>query len=93
MAIKWKSTEKKGGDLFRGAVSWLCFLLLLCLCTSGAFLLITVALDPSLAASIGDAVVRVTYGDYPRWVPVAGGCLVLFFGSSFTLFRLLVGLC
>ena len=85
MAIKWKSTEKKGGDLFRGAVSWLCFLLLLCLCTSGAFLLITVALDPSLAASIGDAVVRVTYGDYPRWVPVAGGCLVLFFAGLLAL--------
>ena len=60
MAIKWKSTEKKGGDLFRGALSWLCFLILLCAFTSGAFLLITVALDPSLAASIGDAVVRVT---------------------------------
>ena len=85
MAIKWKSTEKKGGDLFRGAVSWLCFLLLLCLCTSGAFLLVTVALDPSLAASIGDAVVRVTYGDYPRWVPVAGGCLVLFFAGLLAL--------
>ena len=85
MAIKWKSTEKKGGDLFRGAVSWLCFLLLLCAFTSGAFLLITVALDPSLAASIGDAVVRVTYGDYPRWVPVAGGCLVLFFAGLLAL--------
>lgn len=85
MAIKWKSTEKKGGDLFRGAVSWLCFLLLLCVFTSGAFLLITVALDPSLAASIGDAVVRVTYGDYPRWVPVAGGCLVLFFAGLLAL--------
>ena len=85
MAIKWKSTEKKGGDLFRGAVSWLCFLLLLCTFTSGAFLLITVALDPSLAASIGDAVVRATYGDYPRWVPVAGGCLVLFFAGLLAL--------
>ena len=85
MAIKWKSTEKKGGDLFRGAVSWLCFLILLCTFTSGAFLLITVALDPSLAASIGDAVVRATYGDYPRWVPVAGGCLVLFFAGLLAL--------
>ena len=85
MAIKWKSTEKKGGDLFRGALSWLCFLILLCTFTSGAFLLVTVALDPSLAASIGDAVVRATYGEYPRWVPVAGGCLVLFFAGLLAL--------
>ena len=52
MAIKWKSTEKKGGDLFRGALSWLCFLILLCTFTSGAFLLVSVALDPSLGACI-----------------------------------------
>ena len=85
MAIKWKSTEKKGGDLFRGALSWLCFLILLCAGTSGAFLLVTVALDPLLAASIGDAVVRVTYGDYPRWLPVAGVSLTLLFAGLLAL--------
>ena len=58
-------------DVFKGAISWISFLLLLCGLTTGLLFLLFIALDPQLAGGLGEAIVNLTYGDYPRWLPVA----------------------
>ncbi len=77
MGTNLKSTE---ASAFKGAVSWLCFLALLCGVTVGLFSLLLVALDPYLAESIWNIAIHVSYGDFPEWLPVAGVCVVMFLG-------------
>ena len=79
MGTNSKSTEQKSGDVFRGAISWLCFLILLCGATAGMMLLIFVSLDPNLASSIGKSIEKVI-GDQsrPDWLPVATASIILF---------------
>ena len=86
LAIKWKSTEKKGGDLFRGAVSWLCFLILLCTFTSGGLpagspLPWTRRWPPASGTLWCGPPMGTTPGGC-RW---RGGCLVLFFAGLLAL--------
>ena len=71
MDTNLKSTESKGTDVFKGAISWICSLLLLCGLTTGLLVLLFIALDPQLAGGLGEAFINLTYGEYPRWLPVA----------------------
>lgn len=72
-----KNTERKSINVFKGVISWLCFLILLCGMTTGLLCLLFIALDPSLASGVGNTVVDLTYGNYPQWVPVAAVCVLL----------------
>ena len=72
-----KSTELKNTDVFKGVISWICFLILLCGITIGLLCLLFIALDPSLASGVGNTVIDLTYGNYPQWVPVAAVCVLL----------------
>ena len=85
MDTNLKSTETRGSGLFRGAVSWVSFLVLLCIMVSGLFALLLVALDTRVAGGIWEAAVSLSYGDYPKWLPVTAVSLGLFFGGLFTL--------
>lgn len=79
MVINSKNTELKNSDMFRGVISWICFMILLCGVTSGLLFLLFVSLDPNLAESIGDAIKQVSHGNepLPQWLPVAVLCAVL----------------
>lgn len=79
MVTNLKSTEPKNSDMFKGIISWICFMILLCGMTSGLLFLLFVSLDPNLAGSIGDSVKRVSHGNepLPQWLPVAIICAVL----------------
>ena len=72
-------------DVFKGAISWISFLLLLCGLTTGLLFLLFIALDPQLAGGLGEAIVNLTYGDYPRWLPVAGLSVLLFVAALLAL--------
>lgn len=72
MDTNLKSTEAKGTDVFKGAISWICSLLLLCGLTTGLLVLLFIALDPQLAGGLGEAFINLTYGEYPR-VAAGGG--------------------
>ena len=85
MDTNLKNTETRGSGLFRGAVSWVSFLVLLCIMVSGLFALLLVALDTQVAGGIWEAAVSLSYGDYPKWLPVTAVSLGLFFGGLFTL--------
>ena len=85
MDTNLKSTEPKGMDVFKGAISWISFLLLLCGLTTGLLFLLFIALDPQLAGGLGEAIVNLTYGDYPRWLPVAGLSVLLFVAALLAL--------
>ena len=43
MDTNLKSTEAKGTDVFKGAISWICFLLLMCGLTTGLLVLLFIA--------------------------------------------------
>ena len=45
MDTNLKSTEPKGTDVFKGAISWICSLLLLCGLTTGLLVLLFIALE------------------------------------------------
>ena len=64
-----KGAESRGRDMFKGAVAWLSFMILLCTLTAGLLSLLFVALDPTVAAGLGEAIVNLTYGEYPQWLP------------------------
>ena len=83
MDTSLKNTETRGSGLFRGAVSWVSFLVLLCIMVSGLFVLLLVALDTQVAGGIWEAAVSLSYGDYPKWLPVTAVSLGLFFGGLF----------
>jgi signal transduction histidine kinase len=84
-----KSTEKgaetKNIDMFKGVISWISFMILLCGLTTGLLFLLFIAVDPNLASSIGESVTNLSYGDYPTWLPVVAVCGVLFLGTILTL--------
>ncbi|MGI6255324.1 MAG: sensor histidine kinase [Acutalibacter sp.] len=74
-----KSTEQKSGDVFRGVISWLCFLILLCGATGGMILLISISLDPISAGNLGGTFEQFVEGTYrPGWLPVASVTTMLF---------------
>ena len=85
MDTNLKSTESKGTDVFKGAISWICFLLLLCGLTTGLLVLLFIALDPQLAGGLGEAFINLTYGEYPRWLPVAAISVILFVAALLAL--------
>lgn len=78
MDTNLKSTDWKNADAFKGAVSWISFLILLCGLTTGLLFLLFIALDPLMAGGLGEAFINLTYGDYPRWLPVAAVSVILF---------------
>lgn len=79
MDTNLKSTEQKNGDVFRGAISWLCFLILLCGATAGMMILVSVSLDPVSASNLGESIEQFVNGSYrPDWLPVAGVSITLF---------------
>lgn len=80
-----KGAESRGRDMFKGAVSWLSFMILLCTLTAGLLSLLFVALDPTVAAGLGEAIVNLTYGEYPQWLPVMACSLVLLAASILVL--------
>jgi len=63
--------------VFKGVISWLCFLILLCGMTTGLLFLLFIALDPSLASDVWTAVINLTYGNYPTWIPATAICALL----------------
>ena len=71
--------------MFKGAISWICFLLLLCGLTTGLLVLLFIALDPQLAGGLGEAFINLTYGEYPRWLPVAAISVILFVAALLAL--------
>ena len=85
MDTNLKSTESKGTDVFKGAISWICSLLLLCGLTTGLLVLLFIALDPQLAGGLGEAFINLTYGEYPRWLPVAAISVILFVAALLAL--------
>ena len=85
MDTNLKSTEPKGTDVFKGAISWICSLLLLCGLTTGLLVLLFIALDPQLAGGLGEAFINLTYGEYPRWLPVAAVSVILFVAALLAL--------
>ena len=85
MDTNLKSTEAKGTDVFKGAISWICSLLLLCGLTTGLLVLLFIALDPQLAGGLGEAFINLTYGEYPRWLPVAAISVILFVAALLAL--------
>ncbi len=89
MDTNLKSTEKgaetKNIDMFKGVISWISFMILLCGLTTGLLFLLFIAVDPNLASSIGESVTNLSYGDYPTWLPVVAVCGVLFLGTILTL--------
>ena len=85
MDTNLKSTESKGTDVFKGAISWICSLLLLCGLTTGLLVLLFIALDPQLAGGLGEAFINLTYGEYPRWLPVAAVSVILFVAALLAL--------
>ena len=85
MDTNLKSTEAKGTDVFKGAISWICSLLLLCGLTTGLLVLLFIALDPQLAGGLGEAFINLTYGEYPRWLPVAAVSVILFVAALLAL--------
>ncbi len=80
-----KATEPKNIDMFKGVVSWISFMILLCGLTTGLLFLLFIAVDPNLASSIGESVTNLSYGDYPQWLPVAAVCGALLLGTLLTL--------
>ncbi|MFR3237991.1 MAG: sensor histidine kinase [Acutalibacter sp.] len=72
-----KNTERKSINVFKGVISWLCFLILLCGMTTGLLFLLFIALDPSLASDVWTAVINLTYGNYPTWIPATAICALL----------------
>ncbi len=89
MDTNLKSTEKgaetKNIDMFKGVISWISFMILLCGLTTGLLFLLFIAVDPNLASSIGESVTNLSYGDYPTWLPVVAVCGVLLLGTILTL--------
>ena len=71
--------------MFKGAISWICSLLLLCGLTTGLLVLLFIALDPQLAGGLGEAFINLTYGEYPRWLPVAAISVILFVAALLAL--------
>ena len=47
-------------------------------------MLLFIALDPQLAAA-GRAFINLTYGEYPRWLPVAAVSVILFVAALLAL--------
>lgn len=78
MATSLKSTEPKNSDMFKGVISWISFMILLCGITTGLLFLLFISLDPNLAGNIGDSVKRFSQGEaVPQWLPVATICGIL----------------
>ena len=81
MDTNLKSTEPgaepRNIDMFKGAVSWISFMILLCGMTIGLMFLLFISLDPILAGNIGTIVTDFSNGDYPKWLPVACACGVV----------------
>ena len=86
MDTSLKNTEPKSGDIFRGALSWLCFLILLCAATAGMVFLVVISLDPVSAGNLGASIELFLDGEYrPDWLPVVTVCIFLFLAILLTL--------
>ena len=78
MATSSRSTKPKNRGMFKGAVSWICFMIMLCGLTGGLLFLLFVALDPNLAGDIGNSITRVSSGaPLPQWLPTAAACVII----------------
>ena len=58
---------------------------MLCGLTTGLLVLLFIALDPQLAGGLGEAFINLTYGEYPRWLPVAAISVILFVAALLAL--------
>ena len=74
IGYKFESTEPKGAEsrqgMFKGAVSWLSFMILLCTLTAGAALSALCRLRPHSGGRLGGEAINLTYRGVP---PVAAG--------------------
>lgn len=80
------ATSSKNTDMFKGVLSWISFMVLLCGVTMVLLLLLFIALDPTMASGLGNAVQHVAEGnEMPPWVPVALVCVILLVATALTL--------
>lgn len=77
------ATKSKSTDVFKGLVSWVCFLLVLLSLVGVALYFLILILDPLTAQSVGEIIAeREYYGDYMYNLYVRGTCIAVLFAAA-----------